>query len=278
MSDTQSNGVRAHKRASFGTLGRRAKAKLKNDNDIKIIIQGANSQTGIGKTTLAIELCRFIDQNEWNAEEKSFVDVQEYLNSYLEYPKGSALLLDEIGAGADSRRSMSKENVNLSQGWQLLRSRNVATVATLPSTNMLDSRLLELADYWILVKSRGLAQPYEINVNDFSGAISRDSLPGDEHIKFPDLPAGDADKKHLDRIKDDMVKGDGLKSIPLAEHKEKLDKAKDSATMEYRNDLITQLYNNTELTYEAIGNLPAIDLQRPSVYSIVKKQNENGDN
>lgn len=260
----------AHKQIGWGTLGREAKHKLSNDNDIKVIIQGKNSQTGIGKTTLAIELCRWIDENGWSAEEKAFIDVKEYLNSYLDYPEGSALLLDEIGAGADSRRATSKENVNLSQGWQLLRSRNVATVATLPSTNMLDSRMLELADYWILVKSRGIAQPYRINVNDFNGRIQRDPLPGEEHIKFPDLPADDEDKQYLDSIKDNKVRDGGLESIPVAEHREKVEKAEEQAAQAKRDEIIRSLYRNTDLSYAGIGDVPAIDLTKQTVGQIVR--------
>ena len=78
--------MKAHRRANFGTMLRDAKNRLSNDNDIKIIIQGANSQTGIGKTTLAIEICRAIDENGWSAEDKAFIQIQKYLNSYLDYP------------------------------------------------------------------------------------------------------------------------------------------------------------------------------------------------
>jgi len=262
--------MQAHKRASFGTLGRDARDKLSNDNDIKIIIQGKNSQTGIGKTTLAIELCRWIDENGWNAEDKAFIDVQKYLNSYLDYEQGSALLLDEIGAGADSRRATSSDNVELSQGWQLLRSRNIATVATLPSTNMLDPRMLELADYWILVKSRGIAQPYRIKVNDFNGKVARKPLPGEEHIKFPDLPDGDEDKRFMDNIKDEKVRDGGMNTIKLAEHRSKVEEAEEQAAQQRRNELIKDMYAEFDVSYADIGSLPSIDLTKQTVGQIVR--------
>ena len=264
----------AHRRANFGTLGRVAREKLSNDNDIKIIIQGANSQTGVGKTTLAIQLCRFIDQTseDWSAEKKSFIDPQQYLNAYLDFDGGSALLLDEIGQGADSRRSMSKENVGLSHGWQMLRARNVATVATLPSTNMLDHRMLELADYWVLVKRRGLSQPYEIHVNDFNGKIARKPLPGDEHLSFPDIKGNDPDKRFLDSIKDNKVKDGGLESITLPEHREKVEKAEKAARKEKRNEIIKGIYNNPvlDVSYQDVADIPGIDLSREMVGKVVR--------
>lgn len=262
----------AYKRANFGTLGRKAKERLNNDNDIKIIIQGANSQTGVGKTTLAIELCRFIDRHGWSANQKAFIDIQTYLNSYLDYAGGSALLLDEIGAGADSRRSTSKENVQLSHGWQMLRARNIATVATLPSTSMLDKRMLELADYWILVKKRGIAQPYEIRVNDFNGTVARKPFAGEEHIQFPDLPEGDDDKTYLDNIKDEKVRDGGMKSIPMPEHKQKLENATEAAEKKVRDEMLRDFYNNSEFSYSEIASLESVGLSPERIGQIVRAE------
>lgn len=272
MSDTAQPAFR---RASFGTMGQSARRRLESDNDIKIIIQGQNSQTGIGKTTLAIQLCRYIDNTEagWSAEEKAFVDVQEYLNAHVNYPKQSALLMDEIEAGADNRRAMSKDNVQLSQAWATLRARNIATVTTLPSISMLDSRMLELADYWVLVKKRGLAQPYRVVVNDFapSRTPQRKPLDGEEHITFPDLPTNDPDKRYLDRIKDEMNEGSAMKSIPLPEHKDKLSKAREQARKEMRDEMIRTMYNElNNVSYADIGNLSTVDLTRQTVGQIVR--------
>ncbi len=262
--------MQAFERSNFGILGKQALDKLNNDNDIKVIIQGANSSTGIGKTTLAIQLCRFIDEN-WSAEDKAFIDIQKYLNAYLDMESQSALLLDEIGKGADSRRATSHDNVQLSHGWQMLRARNVATIATLPSTNTLDSRMLELADYWILVKKRGLAQPFEIRVNDFNGNVARKELPGEEHIQFVDLPDGDEDKKYLDQIKDEQVREGGMKSIKIAEHRKKVEDETEKARKQERNTLIKSLYHNTDLSYADIGDIPAIDLTKQTVGQIVRE-------
>lgn len=261
----------AYKRASFGRLGQVAKNKLQNDNDVKIIIQGANSQTGIGKTTLAIQLCRFID-SDWSADEKAFVDVKQYIQAHLDYEKGSALLLDEIEAGADNRRAMSDDNVELSQAWATLRARNIATVATLPSISMLDSRMLELADYWILVKERGVAQPYEINVNDFAPhkAPQRKPLPGEEHIQFTDLPDNDPDKQYLDQIKDDMLRDEAAGYIKRSRHKKEVSEARENASIETRNQVLKEVYNAFDVSYADISELPSIDVSRRRVGQIIR--------
>lgn len=262
--------MKASPQSDFGIMGRVARAKLRNDNDIKIIIVGTNSQTGIGKTTLAIHLCRFIDP-DWSAEERAFIDVNEYLNAYLDHPKGSALLLDEIEHGADSRRAMTQENVDLSQGWAKLRARNIATVATLPSISMLDKRMLELADYQIFVRRRGLAQPYKINVNDFkpNKLPQRKALPGEQHISFSDLPDEDPDKQTLDRIKDEIIKGDGPATVKMAEHKKKMKELEKDTRQSSRNQWFTILHNEAGMSYAEIKELPNVSVSRQRISQIV---------
>lgn len=261
----------------FGTMGRDARRKLRNDNDIKILIVGKNSQTGIGKTTFAVELCRFIDQTDagWSAEEKAFVDVDEYMQAHLEMNQRSCLMLDEIEAGADRRRAMSHENVQLSQAWMTLRARNIGTVATLPSTEALDKRMLALADYWVLVRQRGLAQPYKVNVNDFNGKVQRVSLGEDpgEHIEFADLPEDDPDKAYLDEIKDEMVYelvgGADAKTMKVAEHKKQLEKEVNDATKEMRNEFIREMYDRTDLSTREIAEFGCVDVNQPQVSTIL---------
>lgn len=255
---------------SFGTLEKQVKSLLRTDNDAKIIIQGANSQTGIGKTTLAIKLARNIDP-DWTAEEKAYIDIREYINAHLDKPEGSALVLDEIEAGADSRRFMSQDNVDLSQAWATMRARNIAVIATLPSVSMLDNRMIELADYWILVRERGLAQPYRVTVNDFNGKIRREAFPNDEHIFFTDLPDDDEDKAYLDSIKDEMLRTDESGYIPADEFETRVEREVEGQIRSWRDDLIEELAENTGATQQEIADLPMVDLHKSRVSQIVNQ-------
>lgn len=140
--------------------------RLNNDRDAKILITSRNSETGTGKTTLAILLAKRWDRNEWDSS-KGFQDINQYLAYYLQKAKGGdVLLLDDAQAGADSRRSTSKENVQVTKYWTILRSKNVVSILTLPTQTMLDKRLLELADIWLNVRTIGEAVPYRIYVDD----------------------------------------------------------------------------------------------------------------
>jgi len=268
--------AQAYRESGFGTMGRDARSKLRNDNDVKIIIVGQNSQTGIGKTTFAVQLCRDIDLTDdgWSAKEKAFVDVPEYIKAHQTMPKQSCLMLDEIEAGADSRRAMSHENVQLSQAWATMRAKNIATVATLPSVSMLDNRMLEMADYWVLVRERGLAQPYRVEVNDFNTKISRDPIRNGEHVRFGDLPDDDPDKKYLDDIKDDLVMELTANSerIKASEHERKVKQAREDARREKRDKAIYELYHNTDMTTRDLAEFDWVGVNQSTVSTVLNKQ------
>lgn len=262
-------------------MGKDLRRKLGNDNDGKVLVVGKSSATGIGKTTFAIQLCRYLDStdDEWRSKERSFIEIDEYIEAHMTEPGGACLLLDEIEAGADSRRAMSNQNVNLSKAWATMRAQNIATVATLPSVSMLDNRMLELCDYWVLVKERGLAQPFNVIVNDFNGNVARKPInptkrkkpSTGEHIQFDDLPDDDRDKSYLDSIKDDTVWDltNDAKKLSAAEHKKKLSKAVEEAKREKRNEVLRDFYNNSDLSTTDLSQFDSIGVSQSQVSEII---------
>jgi len=181
--------------------------------------------------------------------------------------------LDEIEAGADSRRATSHENVNLSQAWATMRAKNIATVATLPSVSMLDNRMLELADYWVLVKKRGLAQPYKVKVNDFNGRVQRKPIRDGEHIQFKDLPSNDKDKTYLDNIKDELVQDltSSSERVPAPEVSKRVGKAREEAAREKRNEAIHELYHGTQLSTTDLAGMEWVGVSPQQVSNIVRE-------
>ena len=140
-----------------------------HDRDLKVIVIARNSQTGVGKTTFAIDLLQYMDQ-DFNQDKITF-DMENYVRLYNDLPKGSGILWEEAEKSADKRRSMSNENLDISHLWMFQRFREMYTVATLPSRSVLDKRLLELSDVLVIVMQRGLAKPYKCTINDLSGKL-----------------------------------------------------------------------------------------------------------
>jgi len=110
-------------------------------------IVARDAATGTGKTTLAVQLAKTLDDNGWTAD-MATLDPDTYAEKYTseETPKQSCLILDEAEQAADNRRSSSHGNVKLSHLWATMRYREIYSLTTLPSASMLDKRLKELAD------------------------------------------------------------------------------------------------------------------------------------
>jgi hypothetical protein len=247
----------------FGSvLGTFIEHRLNENRDAKIIITSKGSTTGLGKSTLAIAICRFVEEQlagrDWDVEERAYIDVQKYISKYKSCPQNSALLIDEIEYSADNRRAMSQDNVDLSHAWAQLRYRNVVSVATLPSVSMLDKRMMELADIWINVIQKGKALPHYLSINDYTGRLQKQMLRHPktgqtEVITWPDL-ANDPDYRYLTNLKDQNVRtGDSEQLYD----KDDLDKKVEQAKKEKRNELIKSFYESehTNISYAKLGDV-----------------------
>lgn len=259
----------------FGQLGYEIKRDVhKKDLDAKIIITSHNSRPGLGKTTLAIKMCRDLDRNGWSAESKAFMDAHDYHEAYGDKKSGSAFLFDEIEGEADSRRAMSNKNVELSQAWAQNRYRNMITICTLPSVSMLDNRMMEMSDYWINVIDRGVAHPYRIRVNDFNGKVYRVRM-GEEQdavLRYSDLSGEDDDYNYLKSMKHDRRTSVDKEYFDGAEVQERVEKAREDAKMEERNEWFECLNEETDLSQTAVSKLSKCGVSRPRLVQILQGQ------
>lgn len=243
-------------------LGTFIEHRLSNDRDVKIIITSKGSTTGLGKTMLAICIAQWTEEyiagRSWDVENRGYIDIQSYIKRYKQAPKNSALIIDELEKGADSRRSMAKDNVDLSHAWAQLRYRNIVSIATLPSVSMLDNRMMELADIWINVVERGKAIPFYIYVNDFSGKVHRKQLQHpmtnqSELITWPDIPDTKS-YQYMKELKDESVRtGEGAQMYD----KEEVDSKVSKAVKEKRNELIRAFYrsDHTNVSQSKLGDI-----------------------
>jgi len=201
-----------------------------------IFIDAENARKGVAKTSGAVALARLLAaafQYEFEKDDM-MLSGTEYLRRYQEHPgheQPSVLLLDEfVGAGAgDKRRAMSQQNVDFGRAWQLLRTKRVVTLATLPDWSAADKRLKKLADYrlWCREDPIGRFQPYKI-VTPFNagGAEVRTAglhrgEGGPPRIHFPNMDAeNDPFYKHVSELKDDVISSQGWDADTLGEESE----------------------------------------------------------
>jgi hypothetical protein len=187
-----------------------------------IFVDAENARKGVAKTSGAVALARLIARAFRYDLKKNDMTLSgaHYLRRYQEQPgkhQPSVLVLDEfVGAGSgDARRAMSNQNVDFGRAWQLLRSKRVVTLATLPDWNEADPRLQKYADYRVWCRERpiGFFQPYKVTVpfnSSGSGAKVRTKglSYGDDtdRIAFPNMDAeGDPYYHYLTERKDELI-------------------------------------------------------------------------
>lgn len=196
-------------------LHRAALNRIKNGRDLKLIITAKNSNTGVGKTTLAgwlaLSWTRWLAGVEWYCNPDNPTNGMATLNpgKYFkiikkvgnEFPAGTVVIVDDAEE-LDARRSMQSLNVEFSQRWMLMRLKQAITIITLPSPSSIDSRLEELADYWINVERRGRALAHKIQVQDYG---ARNVLTRQWHwVNFPDI-SEHPEMKKLTQMKEDKM-------------------------------------------------------------------------
>jgi hypothetical protein len=238
--------------------------RLEKNRDLKIIITSRNSTTGTGKTTLAVWLALNWDNN-WTAEEKGTLSVQEYLNTYKKLEPGSVLVMDEAEQ-LDARRSMSQKNVDFAEKWMMMRVRNVTSILTLPTASALDKRLKELADIRINVVRRGTARCYKITIDDHNTSDVREWRWHD--IQWPDI-ADHPEMQALDKQKQQKI--DGV----LGEGEDEENEIDPEEAKREQRIKIAQNAIDQGKTLQEVGDL--VDMSHEWVRQNTKKPVENAD-
>jgi hypothetical protein len=189
-----------------------------------IFVDSKNARKGTAKTSGAVAVGRFLASFFGYDIQKDDLTLAagKYLQRYQAQPgsgQPSVLVLDElVGAGAgDARRAMSSDNVDLGRAWQLLRTKRVITLATLPDWNEADPRLQKYADYrlWMQERPIGCFKPYKVVTPFNSGgsvSVQTKGLSKGRHpprIHFPNMDGeNDPYYQHLAQQKDELIESD----------------------------------------------------------------------
>ena len=232
--------------------------RLVTGRDMNIIVTAA-SETGVGKTTLAVALALMIDQHGWDASKASVADPADYDRRYDQCPPGSCLILDEAEKAMDARRGMSHESVSLSHTFATKRYRQVFSILTAPSKSWIDSRLgSDAADYWIqalqtdLGRIKGEAKVYRLKTNEH---YEVDYSKRTEYLHWPNLD-GNAEFERLDERKRELLESDQeQKYVDVDDVDELKEQAAETAVQRYRRKIMKRLDDRPELTQRDIADI-----------------------
>jgi hypothetical protein len=226
-------------------------SRHRSGRDLKVVITQRDSETGGGKTTLAVFLALSWDRS-WDGEEQGTVSANEFLSTYPQLPQHSCLIMDEAEE-LDARRSQKRENVEFSKDWMMMRTRQIDSILTLPTTSALDKRLLELADVRINVTRRGKGRVYRIKVDDHQ--THRGPTQWFMHeIEWPDLSQNKEFLK-LDKQKQDKIEQRGKEARQDDEEEEE---EQDGLTKKEQKAL-AQALRDTGMTMREIAKNPNIE-------------------
>lgn len=189
------------------------RSRVKNsDNDLILCIAAASRSagSGVGKSTLALQLAREFDASEtpYSAEEKATLDANEFsqglLNDREAVPDKSAIIYDEAtgtlsSQGADKRRAMADSVMKISKALATLRYRQCTAIIVAQSTNWMDSRMRDVIDALILIQKPGRAVVYQPFRNDLKPSNEYNDRKG--IIRWQPVPEDDRDYQTLEQMK-----------------------------------------------------------------------------
>jgi len=237
--------------------------------DANIVIT-ASSETGVGKSTLAVTLALLMDQQGWTADKAAIGSAAEYDRLYDSVSPGSVVVLDEAEEAVDSRRGMTSESVSLAQSFAAKRYKQVFSVLTAPTKSWIDKRLgSDSADFWIqaeetdLGRIKGEGPVYRLKTNEH---YERDFTKRTETIAWPDI-SDHKEFAEMDRRKAERYdnSGEGEAQYFDADEVAKIrNETREQAKSEYRKEIAQQLNSIQGLTQSDIGRVFGISRSRVS--------------
>jgi hypothetical protein len=242
-------------------LHRLAAKRIANSRDLKILITAENSETGVGKTTLAgwlgLSWTHMFAGHDWfvkpddrlngmgTLDPIEYFDILAKVGVDKRWNPGTVVVVDDAEE-LDARRSMQNLNVEFTQRWMLMRLKQAITIITLPSPAAVDSRVVELADVWINITRRGKGVVHDIRVNSYG---NRNVMTERKHdIEFPDISDHDQLVKLREMKQDKMDRWDETEEQPDPEEVKRSQKVKIAQRMRNAGSTIQEIADALDMS------------------------------
>ena len=245
--------------------------RIANSQDLAIIVSDHQNRRGTGKTIFSLKLASLMDRTEEGiTTEKVSVGPEELTEAYLELPKGSALVLDEAESGLSKYEAASAVNRAMRELVSMGRIQEKYLVLNLPASSELDRDLKALCDFWFMVQNKGTALGHHLNWNPYK---EEPRTPKTEEWNWTDIPEGTELREVYDYLTEQKLahlrgERDGSSQrIPASEVSGMVAKAEKEAKSKKRNEVLTEVYQETELTQKELSS--AVGLSRSRLADIV---------
>ena len=245
--------------------------RVANSQDLAIIISDHQNRRGTGKTVFSLKLASLMDRTEEGiTTEKVAVGPDQLLEAYTREPKGSALVLDEAEAGLSKYEAASAVNRAMRELVSMGRIQEKYLVLNLPASSELDRDLKALCDFWFMVTQKGRAIGHHLRWNPYS---EEPRTPKTETWEWSDIPEDAELRKVYDYLTSEKLahlrgeREESSQRIPASEAQAMIEKAKEEASTETRNELLRTFYDRLDLTQADLAR--AVDLSRSRVADIL---------
>lgn len=245
--------------------------RIANNQDLAVVVSDHQNRRGTGKTVFSLKLASLMDRTEAGiTTEKVAIDPAELTDAYIEKPKGSALVLDEAEAGLNKYEAASAVNRAMRELVAMGRIEEKYLILNLPASSELDRDLKALCDFWFMVQNKGRALGHHLRWNPYS---EEPRTPQTEPWEWSDIPEQTELRDVYDYLTAEKMahlQGDRDESsqrIPASEVQQKLEHERNQAKTEARNELLSELYQDTELTQSELAD--AVGLSRSRVADIL---------
>jgi hypothetical protein len=243
-------------------LGELYDRRVKNNQDLTILIEDWHARRGTGKSTLTLKLGAALDRtDEGVIPEKCSLSPQKIVDAYTDQDKGSALVMDEGSTGLSKYRAGSHINKAMRDIITMGRVEEKYLIMNAPAGAQIDSDLRELFDVVIFVQQLGVALVHFVKRKPYSGGMYLDDVQEIQWDTISDSDLNDVYRK-LTEEKKKKMRGDGEDFVPKNEVDERVKKAKKNARMEKRDELAASLQNDCGLPATEIEDAFGVKAER----------------
>jgi hypothetical protein len=131
---------------------------------------------GIGKSLYAVKLGEILDPS-FGINNICF-GVEEAINAFDAFPRGSCVILDEAGVEAHARDWQTRINKVLGYATMILRQRGINFILCLPRFSFLDKNIRLLGNFLVEMQDRGVGKVFRISDDPRAiESIKRDDKP-----------------------------------------------------------------------------------------------------